>query len=44
MKMKAASFFIGITIFGVILLITPLSDNAQAGPWAVRTRPISSIN
>lgn len=32
MNMKAASFLIGITIFGVIMLITPIPVNAQASP------------
>ncbi len=32
MKINAASFLIGITIFGVILLITPIPVNAQTGP------------
>ncbi len=38
MNMKAASFLIGITIFGVIMLITPIPVNAQASPCTCKDR------
>ncbi len=38
MKIKAASFLIGITIFGVILLITPIPVNAQTGPCSCKDK------